>query len=219
MEELSGKLTNNLNRSSVEVVMEDEKYFTLSGHKILGNAGYYSSDKSKCSDKVRFAGKEKYLTKVLIWITISAHVISKPLIRQSKSEAINSDIYINECLAKKATPIHPQASSRLQLHFMARFGPSLLLQANCGWTRTLTMSPSHSTLQMSHRHAQSKNVGSGWLKKCTREAGKPQASNSWFAASSPRSKNLNLKSVKKLMTGVKAKLKSIADDGVFSYLK
>ena len=80
--------------------MDDEKYFTFSGHKIPGNAGYYSSDKSKCPDKVRFAGKEKYPTKVLIWIAISARGISKPLIRPSKSEAINSDIYINECLAK-----------------------------------------------------------------------------------------------------------------------
>ena len=32
-------------------------------------------------------------------------------------------------------------------------------------------------------------------------------------------KEFDLKSVKKLMTGVKAKLKSIADYGVFSYLK
>ena len=32
-------------------------------------------------------------------------------------------------------------------------------------------------------------------------------------------KEFDLKSVEKLMTEVKAKLKSIADDGVFSYLK
>ena len=93
---MSGKLANNLYRSSVEVVMDDEKYFTLSGHKIPGNAGYYSSGKSKCPDKVHFAGKE-----VLIWIAISARGIFKPLIRPSKSEPIDSDIYINECLAKR----------------------------------------------------------------------------------------------------------------------
>ena len=66
VEELGGKLANNLYRSSGEFVMDDEEYFTLSGHKIPGNAGYYSSDKSKCPDKVRFAGKEKHPTKVLI---------------------------------------------------------------------------------------------------------------------------------------------------------
>ena len=94
---MSDKLANNLYRSSDEVVMGDEKYFTSSGHKIPGNAGYYSSDKSKRPDKVHFARKEKYPTKVLIWIVISARDISKPLIRPSKSEAVDSDIYINEC--------------------------------------------------------------------------------------------------------------------------
>ena len=138
IEELSGKLTNNLYRSSVEVVMDDEKCFTLSGHKIPGNAGYYSSDKSKCPDKVRFAVKEKYPTKVLIWIAISARGISKPLIRPS--EAINSDIYINKWLTKRLLPFihehHPDFNY-------------ILWQLWCRWTRTSTMSPSHSTLQMS----------------------------------------------------------------------
>ena len=97
VDELSGKLANNLYLSSVEVVMDDKKYFTLSGHNIPGNAGYYSSDKSKCSDKVRSAGKEKY--KVQIWIAISARGISKLLIRPSKFDAINPDIYINECIS------------------------------------------------------------------------------------------------------------------------
>ena len=100
-EGLSGKLANNQYRLSVEVVMDDEKHFTLSGHKIPGNAGYYSSGKSKCPDKVHFAGKEKYPTKVLIWIAISARGKFNPLIRPSKSEPIDSDIYINECLAKR----------------------------------------------------------------------------------------------------------------------
>ena len=87
--------------------MDVEKYFTLSGHKIPGNAGYYSSDKSKCSDKVCFAGKENQGS------DLDRHFgISKPLIRPSKSEAIDSDIYINEYLAKRLLPFihehHPE---------------------------------------------------------------------------------------------------------------
>ena len=35
-------------------------------------------------DNVRFAGKEKYPDNVMVWV-----VISKPLIRRSKSEAVN----------------------------------------------------------------------------------------------------------------------------------
>ena len=60
-----------------------------------GNDNYYSNDKSKCPDSVRFAGKEKYPYKVMFWVAISNRGISKPLFRPSKSEAVDSDIYIN----------------------------------------------------------------------------------------------------------------------------
>ena len=55
------------------------------------NDNYYTNDKLKYSDSVRFAGKSN---------DISSRDISKPLFRPSKSEAVNSDIYINECLEK-----------------------------------------------------------------------------------------------------------------------
>ena len=84
--------------------MDEEKYFTFSGHNMPGNAGYYSNDKSTCPDNVRFAVKEKFPTKVLVWIAISARGMSKPLIRPSKLKAIKSDIYINECLEKRLLP-------------------------------------------------------------------------------------------------------------------
>ena len=54
------------------------------------------NDKSKCPDGVSFAGKEKYPDKVRVWVAISNNGISKPLFLPSKSEAVNSDIYIDE---------------------------------------------------------------------------------------------------------------------------
>ena len=62
-----------------------------------GNNNYYSIDKSKFADSVRFAGKEKYLDKAKFWEAISNSGISKPLFGPSKSEAVDSDIYINGC--------------------------------------------------------------------------------------------------------------------------
>ena len=82
--------------------MDDEKYFTYyDGSNIQGNDNYYSNDKSKCPDSVRFAGKEKYPNKVMIWVAISNRGISKPLFLPSKSEAVDSDIYINDCKEKR----------------------------------------------------------------------------------------------------------------------
>ena len=37
----------------------------------------------------------------MVWVAISKLCISKPLFRPSKSEAVNSDIYINECLEQR----------------------------------------------------------------------------------------------------------------------
>ena len=86
------------------MVLDDEKYFTHDGSNMEGNDRYYTNDKSKCQDNVRFAGKEKYPDKVMVWVAICKCGISKPLIRRSKSEAVNSDIYIKECLEKRMLP-------------------------------------------------------------------------------------------------------------------
>ena len=69
-----------------------------------GNDGYYTADKSKCPDSVRFAGKDKFEKKILVWIAISDRGMSKPLFRSQKSCAINSKIYIEECLKKRLLP-------------------------------------------------------------------------------------------------------------------
>ena len=70
-----------------------------------GNDNYFTNDKSKCPDSVRFAGKEKYPNKVRVWVAISNRGISKPLFRPSKSEAVDSDIYKKECIVSSSVNI------------------------------------------------------------------------------------------------------------------
>ena len=93
------KLSNLLYRTSCFVVLDDEKYFTINGSNMSGNSRYYTNDKGKCSDDVRFVGKEKYHKKFLVWLrNLSASKgISVPLFRSLTSEAIKSSIYINKC--------------------------------------------------------------------------------------------------------------------------
>ena len=73
-----------------------------------GNARYYTNDKAQCSDDVRFIGKEKYPKKTLMRIGISNRDMSKPYFDQSNSVAVNTDIFINECLKLKL--VYTQAS-------------------------------------------------------------------------------------------------------------
>ena len=53
------KLANLLQETSCCLILDDEKYFTYDGSNMQRNGNYYSNDKSKCPESVRFAGKEK----------------------------------------------------------------------------------------------------------------------------------------------------------------
>ena len=51
-----------------------------------------------------FTEMKNFLKKILMWIAISNRGMSKPLFRPFKSVAINSNIYINECLSPRLLP-------------------------------------------------------------------------------------------------------------------
>ena len=53
------------------MVLDYEKYFTYVGSNMQGNDNYYTNDKSKYPDSVRFAGKDKYPKKVMVYVDIS----------------------------------------------------------------------------------------------------------------------------------------------------
>ena len=54
----SRKLVNLLYRSGAEVIMNNEKHFCFDGDNMSGSARYYTNDKEKCIDDVRFYGNE-----------------------------------------------------------------------------------------------------------------------------------------------------------------
>jgi hypothetical protein len=85
------------------VVMDDEKYFSLSNINIPGNDIFYTSDKSTAPNEIKYAMKKKFEDKVLVWVAISEQGLSKHYVHRSKI-AISSDIYIKECLKKRLLP-------------------------------------------------------------------------------------------------------------------
>ncbi len=101
---LSRSLLDLLRDCRCSVVMDDEKYFTFCANNMLGNVGYYTDNKQACPESVRFASETKYPPKILVWIAISERGLSRPLFRCQKSAAINSEIYINECLRPRLLP-------------------------------------------------------------------------------------------------------------------
>ena len=112
--------------------MDDEKYFTFSGSNMPGNDNYYTNDVQKCPDDIRFVGKEKFPKKVLVWVAISEHGISRPVIRGAKSESIKSNIYI-ECLAKKLLPFIHKYHSDLNYVFWPDLASSHYSKETVAW--------------------------------------------------------------------------------------
>ncbi|CAF3924967.1 unnamed protein product [Rotaria sp. Silwood1] len=71
-----------------------------------GNAGFYSSNKAAAPPDVKFRSKQKFATKILVWLALSSKCISAPYIGSMKGPAIDADVYIEKCLPKLLTFIN-----------------------------------------------------------------------------------------------------------------
>ncbi len=77
-----------------DFVIDDEKYFTLS-HSL--NDSYFASPKKSTFDSVKYAPKQKFEPKIMLWIAISENSMSKPFLPKS-CLAIDQNLYKEKCL-------------------------------------------------------------------------------------------------------------------------
>ncbi|CAF1261407.1 unnamed protein product [Rotaria sordida] len=93
------------------IIMDDEKYFSLSGVDIPGNSLYYTSDPSTAPANIKYKQYQKFEPKVLVWLAIAAKGCSKPYIHKSKN-AVTGDVYLKQCIQRRLIPFidqyHPQ---------------------------------------------------------------------------------------------------------------
>lgn len=82
------------------IVMDDEKYFTFSNSTLSGNAGFYTDNINNAPAEVRFASKQKFEPKVLVWVAISEQGVSQAFMSSTKGFALNSKLYQEKCLSK-----------------------------------------------------------------------------------------------------------------------
>jgi hypothetical protein len=216
----SGKLANNLYRTPCSLIVDDEKYFPFSGDNMPGNTGYYTMDKSTCPDSVRFAGKDKFPKKMLVWIAISDRGISKPLFRLSKSLAIKSDIYIDECLEQRLLPFIHEYHADFNYVFWPDLASAHYSNATIAWMDEYVNYVAKDINPPNVPQARSIENFWGCLSQKVYEGG-------WQATTEQqlihrienKLKEFDLNYVKTLMAGLKAKLRSIEQGGVFSLVK
>lgn len=88
------------------IILDDEKYFTLSNSEIKGNDGFYTEDFHAAPDNVKFKRKAKFEDKILVWCAISSAGASQPYVGHVRGEAITAGLYIQRCLPKLLRFIH-----------------------------------------------------------------------------------------------------------------
>lgn len=84
------------------LILDDEKYFSLSGN-VPGNNRFYSSNPSSTPANVKFRQRQKYEPHVLVWLAISSKGVSSPYLHRSKI-AIRQDTYLNACIRRRLLP-------------------------------------------------------------------------------------------------------------------
>ena len=82
------RLYRTLLNNDFELIMDDEKYFTLTNESVSTNRGFYTSDPSTTPSDVKFKRTQKYLAEILVWIAISEKGISQ-LFFAKQTQAIN----------------------------------------------------------------------------------------------------------------------------------
>jgi transposase len=168
---LCAKLANKLYRSNCSLILDDEKYFTFAGNNMPGNSGYYAKNKSACPDSVRFAGKEKFPKKVLVWVAISDRGLSKPLFRPTNSVAIKTEIYIEECLEKRLLPFIHEHHADFNYIFWPDLASAHYSKLSVDWMEEYVR-------QMFLKPVQLKTFGAVCFRKSTREVGKQHRNSS-----------------------------------------
>jgi transposase len=89
-------------KPNVDLIMDDEKYFTLTGD-VVSNRCYYTSDRSTAPPDVKFKRRMKFEPKLLVWWAISASGKSSVYVHRSKN-AVDANTYLHECIKKRLIP-------------------------------------------------------------------------------------------------------------------
>ena len=217
---LCSKLSNFLHRNKVSLILDDEKYFTFSGSNMPGNDNYYTNDIQKCPDDIRFVGKEKFPKKVLVWIAISEHGISRPVIRPSKSESIKSNLYINECLQKKLLPFIKKYHSNVNYVFWPDLASSHYSKQTVAWmSENVNFVPKNLNPPNVPQARPIENFWGCLAQKVYEGDWGAKTEQQLISRIESKIKEFDLKFVQSLLKGVKAKIKKIGQHGVHSLNK
>ena len=98
------------------IIMDDEKYFGLTGVDVPGNSFYYTSDHSTAPSNIKYKQYQKFEPKILVWLAISGKGCSKPYIHKSNN-AVTGDVYLKQCIQRRLIPFIKTHHSKTKFIF------------------------------------------------------------------------------------------------------
>ena len=110
-----GKLYRKL-LNDEDLIIDDEKFFKLSGNNVLGNRYFYSTDPSVAPPNIRFQQKTQFESKVMVWMAISTKGVSNVYVHRGK-QAVDQKIYLKECINRRLLPFVDKYHSNRNILF------------------------------------------------------------------------------------------------------
>ena len=182
-----------------------------------GNAGYYTQNKTSCPESVRFAGKEKFPKKLLMWLAISERGMSQPLFRKSEALAITGPIYIAECLKKRLLPFIHKHHQDFEYIFWPDLASAHYSKVATAWMEEYVNFVAKTSNPPNVPQARPIENFWGCLAQKVYEGGwQAKTEHQMIRRIKLKLKEFDLKYLQTLMGGIKRKLRPIADNGFFS---
>ena len=97
-----GKLYRKL-LDGCDLILDDEKYFILSGDNVAGNMFFYTTNPTTAPEDIKFQKKKKFESKIMIWMAISSRGVSDVYVHQGK-QAVRQGTYLEQCIDKRLIP-------------------------------------------------------------------------------------------------------------------
>lgn len=89
-----------------DFIIDDEKYFSLSGTHMPGNSYYWCNNRdgdATMPQRHQVKSKRKFEAKLMLWMAVSPAGIAKPFVVPS-GLAVNKEVYVKECLQSRLLP-------------------------------------------------------------------------------------------------------------------
>ena len=216
----SRQLLNLLRETEFQVVIDDEKYFTLSGDNMPENRGYYTDNKQECPESVRFVGKTKFTPKMLMWIAISERGVSQPLFRRNNSESINSAIYIDECLSQRLLPFLHKYHPDFEYVFWPDLASAHYAKATVAWMdENINFVPKNLNPPNVPQARPIENFWGCLAQKVYKGGWQARTEDELIRRITTKLKEFDANFFPTLMRGLNGKLKNIVDKGVLGSFK